>query len=168
MSRAIPQQATDGLNLRDIHMPPAPSWWPLAPGWWMLFAFVCVALLVAWLLYRRVRKQRSERQRILAEIGQVSARHPHDDTAYATAMHQLLRRVARRYADGAHVAQGEPWRQVLALIPVDAPTVDALMMLDTRMYQPHADFDRSHVEAAAQRWLDAAWRHIHASGVRHA
>ncbi|MBP6325901.1 MAG: DUF4381 domain-containing protein, partial [Dokdonella sp.] len=24
----------DGPQLRDIHLPPDPSWWPPAPGWW--------------------------------------------------------------------------------------------------------------------------------------
>ena len=28
--------APDTLVLRDVHVPPAPSWWPPAPGWWLL------------------------------------------------------------------------------------------------------------------------------------
>ena len=32
--------ATQGPVLRDIHLPPDPSWWPPAPGWWMLAALV--------------------------------------------------------------------------------------------------------------------------------
>ncbi|MDP7406676.1 MAG: DUF4381 domain-containing protein, partial [SAR324 cluster bacterium] len=23
--------------LRDVHLPPAVSWWPPAPGWWIIF-----------------------------------------------------------------------------------------------------------------------------------
>src|SRR5690606_33347163 len=30
------------LLLRDIHQPPAPSWWPPAPGWWLLAGIVLV------------------------------------------------------------------------------------------------------------------------------
>ena len=29
-----------GPQLRDIHLPPAPSWWPPAPGWWVLAALL--------------------------------------------------------------------------------------------------------------------------------
>lgn len=158
MNPALPQPQ-DGLVLRDIHMPPAPPWWPPAPGWWVLFGSVCLVGLAAWLLYRHARKKRIIRQRILAEIERLAARHPDDDAAYAASLHQLLRRAARRYAVDAHLIQGDPWRQVLARAPVDDATLDALMTLDARMYRPQADFDRPRVEAAVRQWLDAALRH---------
>ncbi len=31
-------------NLRDIHLPADPGWWPPAPGWWLI-AIVCLAVL---------------------------------------------------------------------------------------------------------------------------
>jgi len=40
------------LPLRDIHLPPAPSWWPPAPGWWALGAGVLCALAF-WFWWRR-------------------------------------------------------------------------------------------------------------------
>jgi hypothetical protein len=158
----------DGLILRDIHVPPAPSWWPPAPGWWLLFGMVGLTLIVAWVFYRSVHQKRRARQRILAEIEQLAARHPDDDAAYAASLHQLLRRAARRYAGDAHLTQGEHWRQVLARIPVDDATLDALMTLDARMYQPHADFDRQRVQSAAKNWLDAALRHAKTAEAGHA
>lgn len=161
-----PQQ--DGLALRDIHVPPSPSWWPLAPGWWVLLGVVCVIAVVAYLLYRHARGKRTIREQILAEIELLAARHPDDDAAYAASLHQLLRRAARRYAAEAHRVQGDSWRDVLARVPVDTATLDALMTLDRRMYQPHADFDRSGVQAAARRWLDASLRHTKTMEVGHA
>lgn len=160
---SVPPQPQDGLVLRDIHVPPAPPWWPPAPGWWLLFGLVCLITLAAWLLHRHARKKRIIRQRILAEIERLAACYPHDDAAYAASLHQLLRRAARRYAADAHLIQGDPWRQVLARVPVDNATLDALMTLDARMYRPQADFDRPRVEVAVRLWLDAALRH--ASGL---
>jgi hypothetical protein len=158
----------DGLVLRDIHLPPNPAWWPPAPGWWVLFGIMFLALIVTLLLYRDARKKRLVRQRILAEIGLVAARHPDDDTAYAASLHQLLRRAARRYASDAHRSQGAQWRQVLARVPVDEATLDALMTLDERMYQPHARFDRPSVQAAMHRWLNASLRQMTVTETGHA
>lgn len=50
-------QADPLQQLRDIHVPPEPSWWPPAPGWWILAA-VCL-LALAWLAQRwRAKRQR--------------------------------------------------------------------------------------------------------------
>ena len=159
MNGHFPQTAND-LPLRDIHLPPNPPWWPPAPGWWVLAAVVCVAVVLAWLLYRRARRARIWRERVLAEMRQLADRHAHDDAAYAAALHQLLRRAAWRYAADAHHLQGDAWRKVLAEVPIDAATLDTLMTLEARMYQPHAAFDRAAVEDALRRWLQAAWRRM--------
>lgn len=148
------------LPLRDIHLPPDPSWWPPAPGWWVLSAVICVLLVAGYWLYRRARRTRRWRQRVLAEIRQLGDRHPRDDMAYAAALHQLLRRAAWRYSAEAHHLQGEPWRRVLSQVPVDSATLDTLMTLEARMYQPYADFDRIAAEDAVHRWLHAAWRRV--------
>lgn len=157
MSAQLPK---DRLPLRDIHLPPDPSWWPPAPGWWLVLALAVVLLVTAYLFYRRARRARIWRARVLHEIRQLADRHAHDDIAYATALHQLLRRAVWRYSAGAHHLQGEPWRHALAQVPVDDATLDTLMTLEARMYQPHAQFNRTAVEEAAHRWLHAAWRRM--------
>jgi hypothetical protein len=158
MSRQL-LQAPGDLALRDIHLPAAPPWWPPAPGWWVLMGVLCVVSIVAYLIYRRARRERIWREQILAEIPSLAARHPDDDIAYAASLHQLLRRAARRYAADAHQLQGERWRQVLAQVPVDTATVDTLMTLEARMYQPRAEFDRVAMQSAVHRWLHSALRH---------
>ena len=57
MAAGSVQQA---LQLRDIHLPPAPPWWPPAPGWWALAALllVCLLLIVWWSLRAWKRRQR--------------------------------------------------------------------------------------------------------------
>lgn len=160
--------APNALPLRDIHLPPDPPWWPPAPGWWVLLAAIVALMAVGCQLYRRARRARAWHVHISAEIRQTAERHADNDAAYAAALHQLLRRAAWRYAAHAHHVQGEPWRQVLAQVPVDVATLDTLMTLEARMYQPHAAFDRAATEAAARRWLQAAWRRIRTGETRHA
>lgn len=44
-------------QLRDIHLPAAPSWWPPAPGWWLVAVLALATLAwVAWALRRRWRR----------------------------------------------------------------------------------------------------------------
>jgi hypothetical protein len=148
----------DQLALRDIHMPPSPPWWPPAPGWWVLAGVLCALLVMALFVYRRIRRSRIWRARVLAEIQAISLHHPHDDIAYASSLHQLLRRVARLYANDAHHVQGEHWRGILAQVPVDEATLDTLMTLDARMYRPSAAFDRDGMQVAAHSWMQAALR----------
>jgi Domain of unknown function (DUF4381) len=148
----------DELALRDIHLPPAPPWWPPAPGWWVLSGAFCTLLVIALLVYRRLRRRRIWRGRVLAEMQAISLHHPHDDIAYASSLHQLLRRVACLYAADAHQVQGERWRGILARVPVDEATLDMLMTLDARMYRPRAAFDRNGIQAAAHNWMQSALR----------
>ncbi|MEO1034146.1 MAG: DUF4381 domain-containing protein [Pseudomonadota bacterium] len=57
------------LPLRDIHMPPAPGWWPLAPGWWLVIAVLVVLLataIVFGLAWRR--RRRTVQHRVRREL----------------------------------------------------------------------------------------------------
>lgn len=93
------------LLLRDIHQPPAPSWWPLAPGWWLLAGAILVvlALLIAW-RWRRVRRRRQ-----VAEMFDAAFATAATASAEVAAMSQLLRRAARRIDPEADRLQGEAW-----------------------------------------------------------
>jgi hypothetical protein len=161
---AAPQK----LVLRDIHLPPDPSWWPPAPGWWLLALAVLALLAVGALLGWRWRRRRRACRRVLAEVARLETLHA-DDEALALGLHQLLRRTVRRYDAGAMRQRGEPWRRALARVPAQAATLDALMLLEQRLYQPVAAFDRAAALAATREWLRLAWRNMpRAQGPGHA
>ncbi|MED5340321.1 MAG: DUF4381 domain-containing protein, partial [Pseudomonadota bacterium] len=50
-------------QLRDVHLPLEPGWWPPAPGWWLLICICIVAVfflgLTAWRGHKRKRPIRS-------------------------------------------------------------------------------------------------------------
>jgi hypothetical protein len=96
----------DSLQLRDIHLPPAPGLWPPAPGWWLLAALLlalCIWLSI--LLVRRIRRQR-RRQRLLALLADLE-RSPAEAPQQKLAQLSLLLR---------QLALGQfPRRQVAAI-----------------------------------------------------
>ena len=149
-----------GPVLRDIHLPPAPSWWPPAPGWWLLLALVLVLLGSAVWWWRRCRRAAHERQRVLSEVARLRARHQHDADGVRLAgeLHQLLRRVARTHDPHAAQQQGAAWRATLARVPVDAATLQQLVALEQSMYRADAPFDSACAVAAVEAWLRLALR----------
>lgn len=103
--------APSGPDLRDIHLPPAPSWWPPAPGWWLLAIVLLIAIATgAWMLLR-VWRERRWRHRVMAELDRIAALHAAqpNGVGLATDVSQLLRRAALLIEPGAAALHGEAW-----------------------------------------------------------
>jgi hypothetical protein len=149
---------TQGPQLRDIHLPPDPSWWPPAPGWWMLAVLLLALLLAGAWLWRRQQRTVRQRAQVLAELDRLMLQHQHDGdhATLASGLHQLLRRVARRHDALATQQRGEAWRQTLARVPVEAATLDRLLELDQAIYRPQLLFDHAAAAAAVRQWLQLA------------
>lgn len=87
-----PQQV---LQLRDIHLPGEPAFWPPAPGWWLVAA-VMIALL-AWTTVIALRRYRiyRQRQRVLTALAGLEHELTSERTPAALArLSVLLRRLA--------------------------------------------------------------------------
>ncbi|HEV2621093.1 MAG TPA: DUF4381 family protein [Frateuria sp.] len=145
----------DGPVLRDIHVPPAPPWWPPAPGWWLLAALVLMAIATGVMVWRSARRRRRRCDRVLAEVDMLAALHGGDTQLLATGLHQLLRRVARKYDPTAARLRGEAWREALARVPVAADTLHRLLALEQAMYRP-LPYDTDATLSAVRDWLRAA------------
>lgn len=111
--------AADPLQqLRDIHVPQPPGWWPPAPGWWLLAMLLAAGVL--WLVWRARSAERRRRpirraRRLYGEIydayrgGQITAREYLDrsnEVLKRVLIHGLGEREARR-------ATGEAWLELL-------------------------------------------------------
>ena len=150
-----PSPSPDGPQLRDIHLPPSPSWWPPAPGWWglaVLLILLCAGGVWLWL---RARRRRRWRAGILAELDALATHHAGDAQALAAGLHQLLRRVARLHDPAAARLRGDAWREALARVPVDADTLQRLLALEPAMYR-RQPYDAAATLEAMRRWLRAA------------
>jgi hypothetical protein len=102
-------QSDPTLVLRDIHQPPAPSWWPPAPGWWIVAAVLLLAAAtVSWFAWRRRRRRRA-----LERLFDDSVHAAPTPAAQVAAISELLRRAARRRDPRAGKLQGEDWLRFL-------------------------------------------------------
>lgn len=97
--------AAPTLVLRDVHVPPAPSWWPPAPGWWLLLValFLLVGVPCAVMAWKRARRRR------WAQLFDGQCTNALAPPAQVSAASELLRRAARRVDPQADRLQGQEW-----------------------------------------------------------
>ena len=102
------------LNLRDIHLPDAISWWPLAPGWWILLVAAISTILFIFIVRKFYISKQLKRdiQHELEEIKN-SFQQTQNKSQLAKSLSVLLRRASISYYpntknNGAGLT-GEQW-----------------------------------------------------------
>jgi hypothetical protein len=101
--------APANLPLRDIHLPPVPSWWPPAPGWWALAAALAMVLAIMF----AIRWRRQRRRRALLRLFDDTVAAAPSPAARVAAISELLRRAARRIDPSADILTGDDWLRFL-------------------------------------------------------
>ena len=101
----------NGPTLRDIHLPPDPSWWPPAPGWWLLTVVLAGAITYAIFRLRRLLRERRWQRNVQSELERIATAHlsARDAPALAAAISELLRRASRLLDADAPSLRGEAW-----------------------------------------------------------
>lgn len=88
-------QGNQLAQLKDIHMPPAVSFWPLAPGWYVVLALIIAAsVALLFYLYKCWKKQQRTKS-ILHQVIELQTNYQHGNKQQALAqLSVLLRRAA--------------------------------------------------------------------------
>ena len=145
--------APAGPQLRDIHLPAAPSWWPPAPGWWILAVVAVLVILLALYRLQKMRRRRRRNQRALAELNRCIAAAGSNATALAAALSQFLRRMALRESPGAAALPDERWLAWLdARIGGEEFSRCVGRALLDAPYRPAATYDTPALIALVRRW----------------
>jgi hypothetical protein len=143
----------DLSQLRDIHLPPAVSWWPPAPGWWALLALV---LIVAGVVYAIVVRRRRNRWRgsALTELTRLRDAAPEQVLREVSV---LLRRVAISCYPRQEVAAltGADWLAFLdrTLGGGTAFQAGVGQVLRSGPYANHAEVDAAALLGLCERWI---------------
>lgn len=93
-------------QLKAIHPPASPSWWPLAPGWYLLFLIALVfCFLIGKLVYSKLRKLRRKRM-ALTLLSQLEKKYQQQaNTAYLAKATVLLKQVLLTSYSREHIAK---------------------------------------------------------------
>lgn len=135
------QPAASDLPLRDIHLPPEPSWWPPAPGWWLLALLLIAVAVFLWRTVRRRMAQRSIRRDILRQFeAELAQRSDASDRLRCTAT--FVRRWQLRHRSDLSNLRGEAWLEWLDADEPDKPFSRGVgRLLVDALYQPHCERD---------------------------
>ncbi|HEL3256211.1 DUF4381 family protein [Stenotrophomonas maltophilia] len=131
------------LPLRDVQVPPAPSWWPPAPGYLMIGGVVLLLLAVAAFFWWQRRRRR---QRWLQLFDQELASTA-DAAAELAAIAGLLRRAARQAQPGSESLRDDAWWQ--RVDPQGTLPEARRSLLAEGAYRPRVDVNEV---AAVRRW----------------
>ncbi|KAA8999173.1 DUF4381 family protein [Stenotrophomonas cyclobalanopsidis] len=129
--------------LRDVALPPSPSWWPPAPGWLMLIGAVLLVLGIVVFIGERRRRRR---QRWLQQFDQELQAAP-TAAAELAAVAGLLRRAARLAQPGSEALYDQAWWQ--RVDPKDDLAEPQRRLLAEGAYRPQVAADEV---AEVRRW----------------
>ncbi len=145
-----------GPELRDIHLPMDPSWWPPAPGWWMLAAIV-IGLLTGLLLWGHGRLHRRRwRRQIMGELDRIVASEAlrKDPPRLIGELSQLLRRSGRLIDAAAPALRGSAWLAFLdANLGGEEFSQGPGKVLLEGPFQRQASVDVDALLALVRRWM---------------
>lgn len=149
-----------GLQLRDIHLPADPGFWPLAPGWWLLIVLV---LLVAYLLVKKLVKLRQKKHTIKLlqdKLSQLRENYNQHKSKHrlAAEISDLLKRFVRHvlHDSQATALSGIEWINYLNKLSSSEVFTEFKQELTQAQYSPNIDYDVPKLVAQVKNFFPVA------------
>ncbi len=144
-------------QLRDVHEPAAPMFWPIPLGWWLLG--ICVIAAIACFIWWQCRRRIEDRpyraiRRTANQLQLQFNQHLISTSDYVLAVNRLYKHLLiSESIPGSHHADGMPWLTMLAeRFNDDAFVTAAGKCLGTIRYTPVEFFDNE-LETLVSRTL---------------
>lgn len=143
----MPQELLN--QLRDIHTPAEPSWWPLAIGWWLLILVVLLAIITATIVLIKRRNSATPDSVIDLsffedEFKHLQARFSQHQTPLLLAQESsmLLRKISLTLQPRSESLTGKSWlKQLNHLFETEAFTQKYAQVFTRDIYQQKPDID---------------------------
>jgi hypothetical protein len=146
----------ESLPLKDIHLPPDVSVWPLSSGWWLLIGLILFCIASGFWMYRRFKRRAGLRAANKLLLAIANDPQPTNQQKL-TALSALLRRVAISTAPRDQVASlnGEAWLAYLDKGFKDAPFSQGIgcCLADAHYRTTPAEVDLPALIKLCERWL---------------
>ena len=141
--------------LRDVHLPPAVSWWPPAPGWWVILFIILalLALLFWYILHSRKKRQVSRQANVALEQIEYRFLSSENTEEAFRELSILTRKVVLTLCDDSRVAglRGKNW--VSFLNHIAASHLKNLEMLIVYPYLKQVEADPLLLVDDLRQWM---------------
>lgn len=151
----LPPGSGPKLQLRNLHLPEPPGFWPPAPGWWLVAGVLLLVLALCWFLLKRQGRLRYRRA-ALRQLSELEQQNLADGELLGT-LSSLLRRAALIAFPASNCAglQGEDWLLFLDAHhkEADAFSCGVGQCIAAGPYQLRPQFDRPALLGLCRSWL---------------
>ena len=152
-------QVQNSLQLRDIHLPDAVSWWPPAIGWWILVSILLLGFYLLPKLYRRLTYVSLSTISNKALV-QIKNHHSKNNNAIETIqrLSKLLRQINMSFNGRENIANltGEQWIHSLnTLTEKEFFKERHKESLINAPYQKNIDIDINELIDVTEQWIKA-------------
>lgn len=132
-------------DLKDIHWPGPPSWWPPAFGYYTVLAALVVLALALWFFYGLGSLQRRIKREIMSELARINAQflETSNVSELQSSVSALLKRIAFFVGDdvekNARLSDLAP--ALLKTLPDREKTMQLIELVEKDRFHPHPDVD---------------------------
>ncbi len=148
-------------QLKDIHLPPEPGWWPPAFGWWLLAALLLALICFALIRYSRHRARLRPIKLALKELQEMNldVDDPEERRRLLQQLSGLMRRFSLSFFPEESVAElcGQEWLNFICAksSKISAKeTEKAFSPLIQDPYAPVCNADLSALGKSLEMWFD--------------
>lgn len=151
--------STDPLSqMKDIHLPEVPNFWPLAPGWWLILLGSLLLLVCLLLHLRKPFKKYRQRKAFLSIFKRIEQKYAYtkDKTALLEDINTFLKRVCLSLYSHQSIASltGEQW---LVFLDQSGQTQEFTqgvgLILGEPRFQGSTSFSEQKLIALVKQWI---------------